>query len=214
MCTTLQALLRKQLDTGGYHLHPRLRWTPVPVPVYAQREWRDETVTSLTSRTLACAGVVLLMAPSVPASAQSKWDRYQPGTIEEVIAQHEGLVRSAYSGVEMWSVTPNNFPRRARVQYLGDSRPTDPRRRALIELWVKTTGRSPAIAELFEREYLFREGERELWLPVQAQVAGFFPAELEPGGMVTLMVIWIGSHYVGEEITWAFLVNEFSVPPK
>ena len=61
----------------------------------------------------------------------------------------------------------------------------------------------------FHREYLFKEGERLMWLPVQDSVASYFPRELHKGQPVSLYVIWAGAHYAGKEITWAFLVNEF-----
>ena len=67
-----------------------------------------------------------------------------------------------------------------------------------------------SIAGDFHREYLFQEGKQLLWLPVQDRVASYFARELRPGQPVKLYVMLLGGYYDSGEITWAFIVNEFS----
>ena len=73
--------------------------------------------------------------------------------------------------------------------------------------------RDSSIAADFHREYLFQEGEKLLWLPVQDTVATFFPKELRRGQPVSLYVMLIGGYYADGVITWAFIVNEFKAEP-
>jgi hypothetical protein len=84
-----------------------------------------------------------------------------------------------------------------------------PARLDLIAGWIKTTGRSPEIAKVFDTEFLFLEDSVEYWLPVQSQVIPFFAKELKKGDKVTLYTIWIGGYKCAGKWDWIFLVNEF-----
>ena len=106
-------------------------------------------------------------------------------------------------------VSGNSFPTVTRVTYCGNSRPLDPKRLEVLRHWGLTFHRDTSVVLDFHREYLFQEGKRRLWLPVQDIVASFFTSELKPGHQVSLYVIWAGAHYADREITWTFLVNEF-----
>ena len=155
---------------------------------------------------IVCAVLMTSMAAGVTAQ---NWDAYRPGRLATVIEQHDSAMRADFEGAPVWSVSGASFPTRATVEYVGDHRAINPLRRELIRRWAVFIGQPESIAEVFEQEYLFREDGHELWLPVQREVASFFPAELQPGGRVTLFVAWVGAHYAGDEITWTFIVNEF-----
>jgi hypothetical protein len=96
------------------------------------------------------------------------------------------------------------------VVYRGDSRPLSPLRVDIVKHWGLAFRKDSTIVKDFHREYLFQEGKNLLWLPVQDTVASFFPRELHPGQGVTLYVVWFGAYYAGEDISWAFIVNEFT----
>jgi hypothetical protein len=148
------------------------------------------------------------------ADAQSNWARYKPGTIAAVIEQHDSTIRadhiSKHPGL---IVSGHDFPTLARVIYQGDSRPLDSKRLEVLREWGMTFLRDTAIVQDFHREYLFQEGKRRIWLPVQDSVASYFTRELQPGQVVSLYVIWAGAYYAGKDITWTFLVNEFKAEP-
>ena len=63
---------------------------------------------------------------------------------------------------------------------------------------------------MFRTEYLFREGNVDHWLVIQQPLIEYFPRELTVGESVTLLVMWVGAHYEGADVTWAFIVNEFT----
>ena len=65
------------------------------------------------------------------------------------------------------------------------------------------------MGEVFESEYLFHEGERAYWLPVQGPVSPYLSDELEANDPVLLYVSWAGALCVENRATWLFLVNEF-----
>jgi len=142
--------------------------------------------------------------------AQSTFDAYRPGTINQTIQLRDSSIRATPANqLPTWIMPGNQFPTRAVVTYIGDSRPIDSIRREIIRRWALSFLRDSSTAGLYSREYLFKEGSTTFWLPVQDRVASFFPRELEPGRAVTLYVAWLGAHYAGRDITWAFVVNEF-----
>src|SRR5258705_7174264 len=153
----------------------------------------------------------LLGGLAATGSAQKNWSRYTPGTLGAVIEQHDSSIRADHAGKKgpALVVSGDDFPTLARVTYRGDSRPLDPKRREVLREWSLAFLRDTSAVTDFHREYLFQEGKRAMWLPVQDTVASYFARELRPGQPVTLYVIWAGAHYAGKDITWTFLVNEF-----
>ena len=153
---------------------------------------------------------LLVLAPLHVVPAQSTWDRYKPGTLAAIMAQHDSVIRASWDGKNPSEhFSGDNFPTIATVIYEGSVRPIDPDRLGIIRTWAKTFRRDSTIVQDFHREYLFREGNQLLWLPVQDTVASFFAKELHPGQRVKLYVMWLGAYYAGRDITWAFVVNEF-----
>lgn len=154
------------------------------------------------------AGLCLMSPLSV--QAQSSWDAYRPGSIRQVVALQDSSIRATpRNELPTWITPGNQFPTRAVMTYTGESRPIDRTRRQIIRLWALSFRRDSSIPELFSREFRFKEGQREFWLPVQDSVATYFPRELQPGRAVTVYVTWLGAYYAGGDITWAFVVNEF-----
>lgn len=151
-----------------------------------------------------------LVAGARVLEAQDEWSRYKPGTIGDVIQQHDSTIRADHVAKHLsLIVSGDDFARIARVTYRGNSRPIDPKRQEVVRQWSLTFLRDTSAVEDFHREYLFAEGKRQLWLPVQDGVAGYLARELRQGQLVSLYVIWAGAYYEGQDITWAFLVNEF-----
>jgi hypothetical protein len=162
-----------------------------------------------------CVLTLLLLGGSPRIlDAQSNWARYTPGTIGAVIQQHDSTIRADHiSNKPGVIISGDDFARLARVIYKGDSRPLDSKRLEVLREWGMTFLRDTAVVQDFHREYLFQEGKRRIWLPVQDSVASYFTRELQPGQVVSLYVIWAGAYYAGKDITWTFLVNEFKAEP-
>jgi len=166
-------------------------------------------------RARACAfGIALLTSPVRGVRAQSNWSRYTAGTIAAIMQQHDSIIRADH--IEKHPslvVSGDDFPTLATVIYRGDSRPLDSKRLVILRQWSLAFLRDTSMMQDFHREYLFQEGKRLLWLPVQDTVASYFARELHVGQPVSLYVIWAGAYYEGEDITWTFLVNEFKAGP-
>ena len=104
------------------------------------------------------------------------------------------------------------LPSVVRLTYIGESRPLGAERKKFIELWATSYYRNPGYANLYEAEFLFKEGITEYWLPVQKQVAKYFDGELKKSELVDLYLIRPGGLRVKDKIDWIFLVEEFQQP--
>jgi hypothetical protein len=161
----------------------------------------------------ALLGALVLGAPFATVHAQINYARYKPGTIAAVMELHDSTIRADHirDGSHPGRIiSGDDFPTMTRVVYRGDSRPLSPLRVDIVKHWGLAFRKDSTIVKNFHREYLFQEGKNLLWLPVQDTVASFFPRELHTGQAVTLYVVWFGAYYAGEDITWAFIVNEFT----
>jgi hypothetical protein len=171
------------------------------------------------SRTINRAIIVALVlaAPVRTSLAQSTWDRYKPGTLAAATSAADSMIRKARIEVNDKGPSEHFLGDKpailATVIYKGDSRPIDPIRHRLIAAWGMSFMRDSSIAADFHREYLFQEGDKLLWLPVQDTVATFLPKELSPGQRVSLYVVLIAADYADGVITWAPIVNEFKAEP-
>jgi hypothetical protein len=165
----------------------------------------------LSTIAVALFGAMALGAPIETAHAQINYGRYKPGTIAAVMQLHDSTIRADHVPNHPGRIiSGDDFPTATRVVYRGDSRPLSPERVDIVKHWGLAFRKDSTIVKNFHREYLFQEGKNLLWLPVQDTVASYFPRELQPGQTVTLYVVWFGAYYAGEDITWAFIVNEFT----
>jgi hypothetical protein len=160
------------------------------------------------------AFAIVIAVPLRASSAQTNWGRYKPGSISAIMEAHDPtLPRSSQKGRENVMVSGDDFPTIADVLYRGQSRPLTLRRAEVLREWSMTFMRDTSALNDFHREYLFQEGERLLWLPVQDTVASFFAKELKTGQPVYLYVIFLGAQWTNDDVVWGFAVNEFKARP-
>jgi hypothetical protein len=96
-----------------------------------------------------------------------------------------------------------------RVEFADKSRPISPARLNLIKSWQGTLGIDAKILTLLENEFLFKECDKEYWIPVQKQVAAYFPKELKKGDRITLYLMVVGGVKSNNGLEGVFLTNEF-----
>lgn len=101
---------------------------------------------------------------------------------------------------------------KTRAIYTGDSRPLDPRTQAFLVAFASTSGGNDQYAALFQREYRFNADGKDWWLPVQRQVAAYFPKELKTGESVMIYVRNAGGFRQSTDWEWIFLVEEYDTP--
>jgi hypothetical protein len=103
--------------------------------------------------------------------------------------------------------------RKVTASFTGQSRPLDKTEAGFIQAYADHMHK-PQYAKPYERAYLFQEGGKDYWLPVQAPVADFFAKELKPGDQVRLYLLQSGGARPSGAWQWIYLVEEFRGPGK
>jgi hypothetical protein len=144
---------------------------------------------------------------SATARAQGfPWDIFKERTIKEVIS----ITRKAVRPDDSMFLAQNQLESKVEVVFTGKSRPITAARKTFIEWWVgMLRADQKEYAELYEREYLYKEGDDEYWLPTQTPVTKYFDKELKPGDKMTLYLISIGAYRAGKDIDCVLLVEEY-----
>jgi hypothetical protein len=96
-----------------------------------------------------------------------------------------------------------------RVEYTGRSQPLSKEKLDLYKTWQKSLGVDAKVLTLLDREFLFKECDKEYWVSVQKQVAAYFPKELKEGDKITLYLMAVGGVKKQNEWEYIFLTNEF-----
>lgn len=165
----------------------------------------------LTFLTLVIAGNLL------PVLAQDKfpYEVYKPRTLSEIVALNSDLksadVIIGKKDIPQITLNADFLHSQARLKFMNKSRPVSSDRKELLKIWQKTFAVDEKIAALYENEYLFKECDTEHWIPVQKQVASYFPKELKENDMVSLFIMRIGGQKLKttNNWDWLFLANEF-----
>ncbi len=170
--------------------------------------------------------VVLLIATlSVSSSAQSDWHTYPVRSIADIIQAHSGETSNKPDII----ISADPFPSKTVVTYTGKHRPVGEYTKYFIGLWAQTRRLPPENAGMLVEEYLFKEKEREYWIPVLKPLAPFFGKELKEGDEITIYYFFLGGYdekrlrekdtknkikekrveVVEDKVTWMFAVEEF-----
>ena len=143
------------------------------------------------------------------------WDDYERRTLQELVKTNEqvdGEDLKRFPEQNQFVFRGKTLPSVVRLTYTGELRSLSTERKKFIELWAGSYYRNPGFANLYESEFLFKEGIADYWLPVQKQVAKYFDSELKKGELVDLYLIRPGGLKVKGKTEWVFLVEEFQQP--
>lgn len=126
---------------------------------------------------------------SLPAYAQNDWHTYPRRAISEIVVQHS--VETGRKPDFLISADP--FPSKTVAVYTGKHRPVAGRTADFIKLWATTRGVPQNAAKLTE-EYLFKEKDKEYWMPVVSKLVPFLEKELKEGDEVMIYYFFLGGY--------------------
>jgi len=151
--------------------------------------------------------VAVLLSTVNIFSQKFPYEEYDPRTLSDLVQQSaEGI--NEYKEKQMM-IDAKPFYSAVRVTYVGTSRPLTADKKMLYQMWQGSLTIDPKILALVENEYLVKECDKEYWVTVQKQVAGYFPKELKTGDRITLYLMVVGGVKTTDKWDFIFLVNEF-----
>jgi len=100
---------------------------------------------------------------------------------------------------------------RVKVQFTGQPRAVSQSHQEMIKMWGKLQKVSKKMTSLYENEFLFREGDKEYWIPVQKKVEEVMLKEIKANDMITLFVVHVGGRKaeMAKDYDWLFLSTAF-----
>jgi hypothetical protein len=134
------------------------------------------------------------------------WEIFKPRTLKEVIS----ITTKAVRPDDSMFLAQNQLESKVEVVFTGKSRLLLKARKTFIETWFgMLRSDQKEFAELYESEYLYKEGEVEYWLPTSKPITKYFDKELKPGDKMDLYLISIGAYRGDDDIDCVLLVEEF-----
>lgn len=137
------------------------------------------------------------------------YQEYRTRTLSELVEMDSDVKKGDYGDKKGILIHAKPFYWAIRVKYTGKSRAISSEKMDLFKLWQESLGVDAKVLTLLENEYLFKECDKEFWIPVQKQVAGYFPKELKEGDIITLYLIAVGGVKIKDEWDFVFLTSEF-----
>jgi hypothetical protein len=137
---------------------------------------------------------------------------YDPRTLAELVELNVIEANKLKDdGTKKIMISANPFYSAIRLEYARKSRVIAKEKLNLFKIWQESLEVDSRLFSILDKEFLFKECGKEYWIPVQKQVAAYFPKELKSGDMITLYLMYPGGLKIKPATTWnfLFLVNEF-----
>ena len=132
---------------------------------------------------------LLIVSLALPAFAQNDWHTYPRRAMAELVDQH-----SAEKGQKSdMLISADPFPSKTVAVYTGKHRPVAGRTADFIKLWATSRGVPQNAAKLAE-EYLFKEKDKEYWMPAVGNLAPYLEKELKEGDEVMIYYFFLGGY--------------------
>lgn len=132
----------------------------------------------------------LILAFTIPLLAQNDWHTYPVRTIAEIIESTSGESSKKADLI----ISANPFPSKTKATYTGKSRPISKRTKDFIKIWTQTRNVPAGNADMLVEEFLFREQDKEYWIPVLKTLVPFFGKELKEGDEIIIYYFFLGGY--------------------
>lgn len=160
--------------------------------------------------------VMVLTLYSTAFSQKGKeWEKYKYRTLTEITMINrettDNILRQTKLEEKTDFIGSDLFYSRARVRFTGNLRPISPDHRDLIKTWAKLQNVDSKMINLYENEILFKDCDKEYWIPVPIKPGEAMTKELKPNEMLTLFVVHIGGRkaQMANDYDWLFLTTGF-----
>jgi len=172
----------------------------------------------------------LIFAFAISSFAQNDWNTYPVRSIADIVEEHSGEASQKADLI----ISAKPFPSKTKVIYTGKSRPVGKRTKDFIKLWTQTRNVPASNADMLAEEFLFREQDKDYWIPVIKTLVPFFGKELKEGDEIIIYYFFLGGYDEAKliekdtslknekiknaaskdkgKIEWIFAVEEFQKP--
>ena len=167
------------------------------------------------SRFLLLSAFVLIFCSAVFPQKDNDLNKYKFRTLSEITMINreatDNILLKAKLEEKHDFIGSDLFYSRARVRFLGDSRPISLDHRDLIKTWAKLQNVDSKMVNLYENEFLFKDCDKAYWIPVQKNVSETLLKKVKLNEMISLFVVHVGGRKaaMSREYDWLFLSTAF-----
>lgn len=140
---------------------------------------------------------------------------YDPRTMAELAVLGSEIEEGQTIGLTKIGISAKPFYSAVRLEYGGEVRTLSERKLGFYKLWVSSlnvgsTNTKVNVLDILQKEFLFRECEKEYWITVSTPAANDFPKSMKKGDRITLYLMLAGGmKYDKEAWNGMFLANSF-----
>ena len=159
--------------------------------------------------------VALLCAAESTYSQEFPYHLYAPRTIAELAVLSSAAEEGQTIGLTKIGISANPFYSAIRLEYGGEVRNLSERKLGFYKIWAATlnvggTNTRQKILDILQREFLFKECDKEYWITVSTPAANDFPKNMKKGDRITLYLMLAGGiKYDKEPWNGMYLANSF-----
>ena len=158
---------------------------------------------------------VLLGATQTSYSQDFPYHLYAPRTMAELAVLSSAAEETQSIGLTKIGISANPFYSAVRLEYGGEVRKLSERKLGFYKLWsatlnVGSTNTKHSVLDILQKEFLFKECDKEYWITVSTPAANDFPKDMKKGDRITLYLMLAGGlKYDKEAWNEMFLANSF-----
>lgn len=159
--------------------------------------------------------LILTFCATAFAQKEKNFDKYKARTLAGIPLINrqttDDILRKAKLEEKQDFISFDLFYSRVRVEFTGERRAVAPSRLELIKTWGKRQNISKKNTSLYENKFLFKEGDRQFWIPVEKKLEEALLKDIEANDMITLFVIHVGGRKaaMANDYDWLFLSTAF-----
>jgi len=154
------------------------------------------------------ATLFLAVVSSTARSQGFPWNDFKERKIANVVA----ITKKAFRSDDTMFLSTNPLSSYTEVTYTGQSRPISNATKSFLYFWTGTLNYGQDYAALYQTEYLYKDGDKQYWLPTQQAVTKYFAKELKPNDKMVIFFISAGARPQGPDIDCVLLVEEYQLP--
>jgi len=110
------------------------------------------------------ATLFLAVVSSTVRSQGFPWNDFKERKIADVIA----ITKKAFRSDDTMFLSTNPLSSYTEVTYTGESRPISKATKSFLYFWTGTLNYGQDYAALYQTEYLYKDGDKQYWLPTRA----------------------------------------------
>ena len=160
---------------------------------------------------------VLLGASQSAYSQGFPYHLYAPRTMAELDKWSSANGETQKIGQTSIGISADPFYSAVRLEYAGEVRDLSERKMGFYKLWAATlnvasTNTDASVLDILQKEFLFKECDKEYWITVSTPAANDFPENMKKGDRLTLYLMMAGGlSYDKEAWSGMFLANSFKI---